>query len=543
MKKLLGILLAALLLLGLLPVTALAEPSSAISVSNSTELGDAITNIADGGTITLIDSFDTEDTGYIIPVDKTIILNLNGKTITTTADPFLTVAAGATLTINDTVGGGGLHETRDYSYLILNSGTLIINAGTFTSESEEYYWGCDKYYGGEYAVAMSANSATTINGGTFNGTFYTNGSKSGQTLTINGGTFHKMFYLASANETITINDGTFDLNGEQQFEPNAIIEIKAGTLDIYGGTFELDIDTTGNDSAVAGGNGSGAFTGVIIACKPSTSQTGSYGSAAIVNINDGVFENNDGDCIVAVDQTATGNVGGGTASFDISDGRFIGVLAVYDTSTNEVNEPSITVTGGYYTENPEEFLPENGEYWVRPTYGTYSFKVMPTSAQNDDDDDDDEDEGPIVSGSNAESERLNKATEEYQTLKSFAVSTGFKTGDIIASWDIDLDGKGPWKLTFELGKEYAGETVTIYHLKKNGDVETFVVTANKYGDAKITVDSASPFMVVYGKATTSASVETVQEENPNTGVSDAAALVSALAVISLIAGAAAAFKK
>ncbi len=210
-----------------------------------------------------------------------------------------------------------------------------------------------------------------------------------------------------------------------------------------------------------------------------------------------------------------------------------------DTSTNEVNEPTITVTGGYYTENPEEFLPESGEYWVRPTYGTYSFKVMPTSAQNDDDDDDDEDEGPIVSGSNAESERLNKATEEYQTLKSFAVSTGFKTGDIIASWDIDLDGKGPWKLTFELGKEYAGETVTIYHLKKNGDVETFVVTANKYGDAKITVDSASPFMVVEGKATTSAnSGETVKELKPEYGVSDVAALVSALAVISLIAGAA-----
>jgi hypothetical protein len=398
---------------------------------------------------------------------------------------------------------------------------------------------------------METESTTTINGGTFNGTFYTNGTKSGQTLTINGGTFHKMFYLASANQTISINGGTFDLNGThiidpnaQIFAPDAVIEIDAGTLNITGGTFKLDIDTTGNDTASTNNNGSGYYRGVIVACKPSGSKTGAYGSPVEVNISGGIFENDNGECIIAADQTALGNTGGGTASFDLSDGRVIGALAVFDTSTNEVNEPSITVTGGYYTENPEEFLPESGEYWVRPTYGTYSFKVMPTSAQNDDDDDDDEDEGPIVSGSNAESERLNKATEEYQTLKSFAVSTGFKTGDIIASWDIDLDGKGPWKLTFELGKEYAGETVTIYHLKKNGDVETFVVTANKYGDAKITVDSASPFMVVEGKATTSAnSGETVKELNPNTGVSDVAALVSALALISLIAGAATAFKK
>jgi hypothetical protein len=41
-----------------------------------------------------------------------ITLDLNGNTITTTADPFLTVAAGATLTINDTEGGGACMRTR-----------------------------------------------------------------------------------------------------------------------------------------------------------------------------------------------------------------------------------------------------------------------------------------------------------------------------------------------------------------------------------------------------------------------------------------------
>lgn len=179
MKKLFVIFLTALLLLGLLPVTAFADPSpTAISVSNGTELTEAIANIADGGTITLLENFSTEDTNFVIE-GKSITLDLKGKTITTTADPFMEIKAGATLTIKDTAGGGGLHETCDYSYLILNAGTLVINAGTFTSESVEYYPGETEFYGGEYAVAMATNSTTTINGGTFNGTFYTNGTKSG----------------------------------------------------------------------------------------------------------------------------------------------------------------------------------------------------------------------------------------------------------------------------------------------------------------------------------------------------------------------------
>ena len=536
-KKLLGIFLAALLLLGLLPVTALAATTVTVG-STVGELQEAIDNAGNGDTLRLTADFSAGETGVVIPAGKSIILDLNGKTITTTADPFLKVSAGATLTINDTAGGGGLHEICDWSYLILNAGTLVINAGTFTSESVEYYPGETVFYGGEYAVAMSANSATTINGGTFDGTFYTNGTKSGQSLTVKGGTFHKMFYLASADQTINISGGTFDLTGAQQFEPNAVIEIDAGTLNITGGTFKLDIDTGGNDTAIANNDGSGDFKGVIVACKPSGSKTGAYGSEAIVNISGGVFKNNDGECLVAADQTATGNEGGGTASFHVSGGKFTGALAVYDTSENEENEPSITVTGGYFTENPTEFVPEKG-YRVERRSGTYNYKVSPIETKNEDG----EEAGPVVTGSNAESERLNKATEEYRKLKNFALSAGFGEEDIIRSWDIRLSGKGPWKLTFELGEEYAGETVTIYHLKKDGKIETFTVTADKHGDAKITVTSASPFMVLDGKAKAPGSEEIGKEENPDTGASEIVALASALAVLSLIGAAAVAIKK
>lgn len=213
----------------------------------------------------------------------------------------------------------------------------------------------------------------------------------------------------------------------------------------------------------------------------------------------------------------------------ITGGNFEGIL-----TSDEVDE--LSVTGGYFTENPEKFVPN--KYRVKYILGEYSYKVVSKDTGNDNDD---EDERPSVSGSGVESQRLNGGTAEYRTLSDFAVAAGFRSSDIIEGWDIDLDGRGPWKLTFELGKEYAGETVTIYHLKKNGKVETFEVTANKDGDAKITVTSASPFMAVNGKAETSG--ETAKEENPDTGAADAAALASALAVISLIGAAAVAFKK
>gem|GEM_PF-1758973 len=537
MKKLLGIFLAMLLLLGLLPVTALADPSpTAISVGDALELTAAITNIADGGTITLVNTFSSGDTKFVIPTDKTIILDLNGHTITTTTNNFLTVGAHAALTINDSNSGdeGGLREAGGaWKQLIKNEGTLVINAGIFDSSSLTPE-------GNFFTVVMFTDSITTINGGTFIGVLSDNGTWSGQKITINGGIFRQMLYLPSASQTVTINGGTFDLNDVAEID--SVIEIDAGTLNITGGTFKLDIDTSGNTSASTNNNGSGYYKGVIVACKPSGSKTGSYGSKAEVNISGGIFENNDGDCLVAADQTKTGNEGGGTASFRVSGGKFTGALAVYDTSENEKNKPYITVTGGYYTEDPEAFVPEDEEYLVRHLSGLYLYKVTSADAEEEEDDDDEEDLS--VTGSGVEAERLNKATEEYQTLKNFAVSAGFETGDIIKSWDLDLSGKGPWKLTFELGKEYAGETVTIYHLKKDGKIETFVVTANKNGDAKISVTSASPFIVVEGKAETSGtSGETVKEENPNTGVSEATALVSALAVISLIAGAAVAFKK
>jgi len=539
MKKLLGIFLTVLLLLGLLPVTALAATTVPVG-STVGELQAAIDGAGNGDTLRLSASFSTGETGVVIPAEKNVILDLNGKTITTTADPFLEVEAGAKLTINDTRGGGGLHETRDYSYLILNAGTLVINGGTFTSESIEYYGEEEEaeelYYGGEYAVAMAKDSVTTINGGTFDGEFYTNGSKSGQSLTIKDGTFHKMFYLASAGQTIDISGGTFDLNGAQQFPPDCVIEIDAGTLDISGGTFKLDIDTDGNDTASTNNDGSGYYRGVIVACKPSGSATGSYGSPAVVKISGGTFKNNDGECLVAADQTATGNEGGGTASFRVSGGKFTGALAVYDSSDNEENEPYIEVTGGYFTENPTEFVPEEG-YRIKRHSGTYGYEVSTKVTENEDGDEPE----PNVIG--AESEHLNKATEEYRKLKSFALSAGFGEEDIIKSWDIHLSGKGPWKLTFELGEEYAGETVTIYHLKKDGKIEAFTVTADKDGDAKITVTSASPFMAVNGKAKTSGSEEIGSEENPDTGVSEIAGLATALAVISLIGAAAVAIKK
>ncbi len=330
--------------------------------------------------------------------------------------------------------------------------------------------------------------------------------------------------------TATLDGGTFTHEGSRWYaiHNHGTMTINAGVTATMGDYYDASPVMNGwssHDPEYTSGEANLVINGGTFLNGSHTVKNGD--SHATLRIKGGTFRN------ASTNQAADGinliDNRSGCETY-ITGGNFEGIL-----TSEEVDE--LSVTGGYFTENPEAFVP-NG-YRVKYLLGDYSYRVVSRNTDNDDDDDDDEE--PSVAGSGVESQRLNGGTAEYRTLKDFAVAAGFRSSDIIEGWDIDLDGRGPWKLTFELGKEYAGETVTIYHMKKNGKIETFEVTANKDGDAKITVTSASPFMAVNGKAETSG--ETAKEENPNTGAADAAAIFSALAVISLIGAAAAAFKK
>ncbi|MFA6936598.1 MAG: hypothetical protein WCQ75_04645, partial [Bacilli bacterium] len=173
------------------------------SVYNQTQrqlysnLQDAI-NASNAADVIVINSNQETTGSYLLSSGKDLIIDLNGKSITSsTADWVIRVSNGATLVLNDSSAThtGALINTAQYGETLRNYGTLIINGGTYSTT----------HANGGYALIMGNQtgtteytSVTTINGGTFNGWVYDNGTDAYCRLVINDGVFTRMFYIASA---------------------------------------------------------------------------------------------------------------------------------------------------------------------------------------------------------------------------------------------------------------------------------------------------------------------------------------------------------
>ena len=85
-----------------------------------------------GNTITL-EANVTDNTAVTVPAGKSVTLDLAGKTIETTANPFITVQG--TLIIKDSVGGGKIISNTDLMKLISvkSGGTLTVLGGTLSA--------------------------------------------------------------------------------------------------------------------------------------------------------------------------------------------------------------------------------------------------------------------------------------------------------------------------------------------------------------------------------------------------------------------------
>lgn len=272
-------------------------------------LSAAIAAAQSSDTVKLLADVNTGDEKFIVS-GKNITLDLNGCTVTTTADPFLKVDVGATLKITDNSGSanGTLYEKRDYSYLLLNKGTLVLEKGNFKAESIELYPGESKKLGA-FALAMASNSVTTINGGTFTGSLYTNGTSENVNVTINGGTYNDMLYLAARTVNVTINGGTF-MKG---------VETKGSTFNITGGTFYPDSTKDIATDHVPNGDGS--------------STNGAW-------------------AFVVVD-----NAGYGTVNATISGGTFNGPVAMLDDDSDTTNNnDTLAITGGTFSTDPTAYV-------------------------------------------------------------------------------------------------------------------------------------------------------------------------------------------
>lgn len=254
MKKLLSTIMALVMLLSLMPM-AVAEEETAKWSETKTEksvaqvgdmfyetLADAVDKVANGDTIKLV----KDVTGQVvIPADKTITLDLGGKTLTNSGTAIIN---NGTLTVDN----GTIVSTKNVGIGVGDNSKTTIQPGV-TIEAQE----------GAVITSYATGATITINGGKFlakdNAVIAGNGSKTAgkngpvrvnaNTITINGGTFtgniESNGYIACGiyapwKDVITVNDGTFIVT-------NGIgVVARAGQVYINGGTFTCTGTAKGN---------------------------------------------------------------------------------------------------------------------------------------------------------------------------------------------------------------------------------------------------------------------------------------------------------
>ena len=213
---------------------------------------------ADNNTVTLLKNT-VED--VVIPADKTITLDLNGKKIvnsTTAQDSKVandarkhTITNNGTLTIMDSVGGGVVDNVSHGRAALYNNGTITeIKGGKFT-RSVDNSTDSESANGNSWYVVYNAEGATIskISNGEFLalGHFSSLFSNCGTIDEISGGTFTQDHFIAFKNEgTVNkISGGVFSSADESCIQNwGTIGEICGGTITAGSlGIWNLSSDT------------------------------------------------------------------------------------------------------------------------------------------------------------------------------------------------------------------------------------------------------------------------------------------------------------
>ncbi len=265
----------------------------------------AIAANSSGTIVILKDIATTENELISVPKGKSFTLDLNGKTIASTAAGAATafvVSNFGTMTIKDSVGGGAMtmnaaQPSAAYGYscnVVSNYGVMTISSGKFTNTTpngacfavDNYNGGTLTINGGTYSatgadcVRLYCSSATdpskvVINGGTITGARYsiyvqnpTSGNVKGS-LTVNGGTLNSTYSKTKlsiytrqevttpwTNTFITVNGGTLNADiAFNKYMPNTCVSITGGTFNGLYGTWPYGDDESGY---ITGGHFTGA---------------------------------------------------------------------------------------------------------------------------------------------------------------------------------------------------------------------------------------------------------------------------------------------
>lgn len=354
-KKLIAVVLAALMSISGSTV-AFADNSSAagsgsaavvlensdaeVVVTNATGLENALEaggKVKLGGDITM-------DTRYDISIQKDVVLDLNGYTITKSygdSNHYLFVIEGGSLTVEDSKGNGrieAIDEEYGYGIQLKGSGSSFeLRSGTIqiTQETVDIY-------------GAALNSSVKISGGTLISTkdSVLGVRGSGTAVEITGGemtsggqcgVYISSFYGGTDSIQFTMTGGKLThsggINGAIRLAQNATVTI--------GGTAE--IESTGKAVLVQSNAILNIEGGKLTSSDTDTSSVIRCTDNSTTNISGGTFSGRYG---VDTEGTASVNISGGT--FDAYTTFFPSILG----------NPSIQITGGKFKDDISQYFPD-----------------------------------------------------------------------------------------------------------------------------------------------------------------------------------------
>ena len=333
---------------------AVASVSTGSGYSYYNSLAKAITEAADGATVTLIGN---AGLNADVSISNKITLDLNGKTIETKGNT-ISIAATGDLTvtgngkINNDVLATGSKENNDADYKMMlhvaESGKLTIENGTFATKASQ---------------VILTGGTTTIKGGTFQSTAtvddFENASVIYSTAMIN---------VAGTSASLTMTDGTINAGGHEEQKDglygiyvqdggNVVLgdeEAKTGpTIDAYCAAIGENNTTSPANITVYGGEYTTRIT-------PTDGAKWSYFCATIyasasgnITISGGTFNGYYGISSRYVKVAQNLNISGG-----IFNGTKAALFVDNVEGSAKNGDRTISITGGTFSSNPSAYLAE-----------------------------------------------------------------------------------------------------------------------------------------------------------------------------------------
>ena len=382
--RLFSIAMAFAMLIGLLPVTALAAEGSAASINGAeyATLAEAFAAVKDEAvTVTLLR--DTEVPSPItIAEGKTVTLDMQGHKISVSND-----FSGRVFVNNGTFiiqGNGTIDVTaagQNGYGSVNNFGTLTVSGGTYTnpkaSDASNFYnrsGGTATFenaaiYGGGGCIATAVNTITTIHGGYYEDETYPAIENRGNML-ITGGTFvNTSCSSCDSRWGYTVRSGESSANAYLKIQGAAEDSVKVtgvqgglavvgGTADIYNGVYKTTackVHTTGASAFYAG-----YFTGE------------SYKTAT--TIYGGTFQSCSKTAVLVGNGNPAPDSGAGKEStVMIKGGTYIGGDTAKTAITVNKSEYAVgaaNITGGTFSSNVAQYMADDhktiqrGDQWV-----------------------------------------------------------------------------------------------------------------------------------------------------------------------------------